>query len=58
MFILKKGHQPGVYMPLRALFLVFLIFVSDLNFDYIYISRGSRQNLLISSNKHVYVSPY
>ena len=23
MFILKKGHQPGVYMPLRALFLVF-----------------------------------
>ena len=20
MFILKKGHQPGVYMPLRALF--------------------------------------
>ena len=26
MFILKKGHQPGVYVPLRALFLVFLIF--------------------------------
>ena len=24
MFILKKGHQPGVNMPLRALFLVFL----------------------------------
>ena len=23
MFILKKGHQPGVYVPLRALFLVF-----------------------------------
>ena len=22
MFILKKGHQPGVYEPLRALFLV------------------------------------
>ena len=22
MFILKKGHQPGVYAPLRALFLV------------------------------------
>ena len=22
MFILKKGHQPGVYVPLRALFLV------------------------------------
>ena len=25
MFILKKGHQPGVYVPLRALFLVFLL---------------------------------
>ena len=23
MFILKNGHQPGVYVPLRALFLVF-----------------------------------
>ena len=23
MFILKKGHQPGVNVPLRALFLVF-----------------------------------
>ena len=22
MFILKKAHQPGVYVPLRALFLV------------------------------------
>ena len=22
MFILKKEHQPGVYVPLRALFLV------------------------------------
>ena len=22
MVILKKGHQPGVYVPLRALFLV------------------------------------
>ena len=26
MFILKKGHQPGVYVPLRALFLVMLDF--------------------------------
>ena len=24
MFILKKGHQPGVYVPLRALFLVYI----------------------------------
>ena len=29
MFILKNGHQPGVYVPLRALFLVFR---SDKNF--------------------------
>ena len=25
MFILKKGHQPGVYVPLWALFLVFSV---------------------------------
>ena len=25
MFILKKGHQPGVYVPLEALFLVMLV---------------------------------
>ena len=25
MFILKKGHQPGVYVPLRALFLVIIV---------------------------------
>ena len=30
MFILKKGHQPGVYMPLRALFLVGHKFISVL----------------------------
>ena len=28
MFILKKGHQPGVYVPLRALFLVKLASIS------------------------------
>ena len=27
MFILKKGHQPGVYVPLRALFLVIDIII-------------------------------
>ena len=27
--ILKKGHQPGVYVPLRALFLVFQIFFQN-----------------------------
>ena len=29
MFILKKGHQPGVYVPLRALFLVFNYILSS-----------------------------
>ena len=27
MFILKKGHQPGVCVPLRALFLVFKLII-------------------------------
>ena len=30
MFILKKGHQPGVYVPLRALFLVIIIIITCL----------------------------
>ena len=29
MFILKKGHQPGVYVPLRALFLVLNTIISQ-----------------------------
>ena len=31
MFILKKGHQPGVYVPLRALFLVNMKFSSKIS---------------------------
>ena len=31
MFILKKGHQPGVYVPLRALFLVNILYLMYLN---------------------------
>ena len=34
MFILKKGHQPGVYVPLRALFLVFCLFVFFIHFPF------------------------
>ena len=30
MFILKTGHQPGVYVPLRALFLVINICIYTL----------------------------
>ena len=33
MFILKKGHQPGVYVPLRALFLVYFKFQKELRFN-------------------------
>ena len=35
MFILKKGHQPGVYVPLRAVFLVsYNLPLSNENFFY------------------------
>ena len=34
MFILKKGHQPGVYVPLRALFLVFLFLLLNIDCGY------------------------
>ena len=38
MFILKTGHQPGVYVPLRALFLVpFVILNNAMAFVYAYI---------------------
>ena len=36
MFILKKGHQPGVYVPLRALFLVLLVFISGAEYYILY----------------------
>ena len=34
MLILKKGHQPGVYVPLRALFLVAEYFKVKLNWQF------------------------
>ena len=34
MFILKTGHQPGVYVPLRALFLVLLLDSLGLPYNY------------------------
>ena len=39
MFILKKGHQPGVYVPLMALFLVFERFFENNNFISLYASQ-------------------
>ena len=34
MFILKKGHQPGVYLPLRALFLVDFAYLGHPNISW------------------------
>ena len=36
MFILKKGHQPGVYVPLRALFLVHSTVLYEQSLSYIF----------------------
>ena len=46
MFILKKGHQPGIYVPLRALFLVILKprGAFDSNFAYLYFLATGMQN--------------
>ena len=46
MFILKKGHQPGVYVPLRALFLVAQISGDSLQDHW---SSGSQLILIQSS---------
>ena len=56
MFILKKGHQPGVYVPLRALFLVlseniqrlvmifffFFFFLKNGTFEFFGVQDGNR----------------
>ena len=50
MFILKKGHQPGVYVPLGALFLVNnILFCVGIVFffSYIKISTKMEKNLLL-----------
>ena len=56
MFILKKGHQPGVYVPLRALFLVVFPFVCSFvctsricvkGSQMIYISASTNQKAFI-----------
>ena len=39
MFILKKGHQPGVYVPLRALFLVINVKMQTIVGIYTFMSR-------------------
>ena len=45
MFILKKGHQPGVYVPLRALFLVFFIFTFFVFMDIFTVCRTEQSNI-------------
>ena len=42
MFILKKGHQPGVYVPLRALFLVGLMKVCEYSRESSFLDFGPR----------------
>ena len=49
MFILKKGHQPGVYVPLRALFLVEKKMKSNIIILEIFIK--SRMSMPAISNK-------
>ena len=52
MFILKKGHQPGVYVPLRALFLVFKVFINIYEYanGMIDISDHTKNDLCLSFN--------
>ena len=33
MFILKEGHQPGVFVPLRALLLLDILLILSVQFD-------------------------
>ena len=44
MFILKKGHQPGVYVPLRALFLVSISFNLLAEQAGLILARNSKDN--------------
>ena len=51
MFILKKGHQPGVYVPLRALFLVYsvcLSLVCIIEFEYYHIWQEVNEKNTVS----------
>ena len=51
MFILKNGHQPGVYVPLRALFLVKTNFTYIKNFVLMALSLLHTYMLLESLHK-------
>ena len=46
MFILKKGQQPGVYVPLRALFLVLYVLICGA-----LLSCSNSNELLLSGQK-------
>ena len=55
MFILKKGHQPGVYVPLGALFLVLECAFGDLqNRKY---HLGAQSGLTPSNKNKASISP-
>ena len=49
MFILKKGHQPGVYVPLRALFLVLKCSVLYPLYSTVQCSKGQYSAVLCSA---------
>ena len=55
MFILKTGHQPGVYVPFRALFLVTKKNITAplnlLHFAFHYNSLNVWHSLISKSNK-------
>ena len=52
MFILKKGHQPGVYVPLRALFLVYGVFYAFPLFFNFFINIHKYANEIICTAGH------
>ena len=50
MFILKKGYQPGVYVPLRALFLVLYLLCVGLAHEFYDLNYLSCLYLVIFSS--------
>ena len=46
MFILKKGHQPGVYVPLRALFLVLFVLMLNIPVNNFSVMSGRSHRFL------------
>ena len=58
MFILKKGHQPGVYVPLRALFLVLAHLSRRLRGELIVYRSSRRPSVHPSVRVHTFKHEY